>query len=72
MKLHYGAYGTLHRQRQQYLAAGKSKEDLAYLSVSQNAREEAGFSLPTGPADMATEVERERWSHMFEQLKAYL
>nr|WP_282575877.1 DUF2235 domain-containing protein [Acinetobacter schindleri] len=58
MKLHYGAYGTLHRQRQQYLAAGKSKEDLAYLSVSQNAREEAGFSLPTGPADMATEVER--------------
>lgn len=57
MKLHYGAYGTLHRQRQQYLAAGKSKEDPAFLSVSQIARRE-GFSLPTGPADMATEVER--------------
>ncbi|ENX02975.1 hypothetical protein F899_00613 [Acinetobacter sp. CIP 101934] len=58
MKIQYGAYGTLHRQRQQYLAADKSKEDPAYLSVSQIAREEAGFSLPTGPADMATEVER--------------
>ncbi|APX61752.1 T6SS phospholipase effector Tle1-like catalytic domain-containing protein [Acinetobacter schindleri] len=57
MKLHYGAYGTLHRQRQQYLAAGNSKEDPAFLSVSQIARRE-GFSLPTGPADMATEVER--------------
>lgn len=57
MKLQYGAYGTLHRQRQQYLAQGNSKENPAYLSVSQIARRE-GFSLPTGPADMATEVER--------------
>ncbi|WP_411687317.1 T6SS phospholipase effector Tle1-like catalytic domain-containing protein [Acinetobacter indicus] len=65
MKLQYGAYGTLHRQRQQYLAQGNSKENPAYLSVSQIAREEAGFSLPTGPADMATEVERVKTAKNF-------
>ncbi|EZQ10004.1 T6SS phospholipase effector Tle1-like catalytic domain-containing protein [Acinetobacter sp. Ver3] len=64
MKLHYGAYGTLHRQRQQYLAQGNSKEDPAYLSVSQIARRE-NFASPTGPVDMATEVERVKKARNF-------
>ena len=65
MKLQYGAYGTLHRQRQQYLADGNEIQAKASRSVSQIARDEGGFSLPTGPADMATEVERVRWTKKY-------
>lgn len=58
MKVHYSAYGTLHRQRQKYLTDGNEEQANASRSVSQIARDEPGFSLPSGPVDMAKEVER--------------
>lgn len=58
MKVHYSAYGTLHRQRQKYLNDGNEEQANASRSVSQIARDESEFSLPTGPVDMAKEVER--------------
>lgn len=62
MKLYYGAYGTLHRRRQKFLTQGDMEQAKASRSVSQIARDESNFELPTGPADMATEVERIKWS----------
>lgn len=58
MKVHYSAYGTLHRIRQKFLAEGNVEQANASRSVSQIARDEPGLSLPSGPVDMAKEVER--------------
>ncbi|WP_180171599.1 DUF2235 domain-containing protein [Acinetobacter sp. YH12023] len=62
MKLYYGSYGTLHRRRQKHLINGDIEQANASRSVSQISREEDGFEFPTGPADMATEVERIKWT----------
>ena len=62
MKLYYGSYGTLHRRRQKHLINGDIEQANASRSVSQISREEGGFEFPTGPADMATEVERIKWT----------
>ena len=61
MKVYYGAYGTLHRRREQFLKEGNIEQADASRSVSQIARD-ASFGLPTGPADMATEVKRVKWT----------
>ena len=64
MKLYYGAYGTLHRRRQNFIKEANIEQANASRSVSQIARDES-FGLPTGPADMATEVERVKWTRNY-------